>query len=105
MKVPPSITVYGQQYKIVFKKSVDINGIQCEGLCDSRNHIIYLDEALKKNPAFLREVIIHEMGHALLDRLGFHLIGFSPELEELFVQAFAVLMNENFDVKFKAKRA
>lgn len=98
MKIPSKVTIYGQDYKIKFEKDCQVNGIPCEGYCNTREYVIYLDVSLKKKPAFLKEVLIHEMGHGLLDRLGFHLVGFPPELEEILVQAVAVMMNENFKI-------
>lgn len=42
--------------------------------------------------------LLHEMGHAMFHRLGCEL---DPNLEEILVESFANVVNENFDIKLK----
>lgn len=99
MKLPSSVNIYGNKYKIKVMENCSIEGVPLYGYCDTQKKLIVIEKAILKNPILAKEVLIHEMGHALMDRIGIHLVRFPPELEEIVVQAFAVMMTENLEIK------
>ena len=101
MKLPRKVEIYGSKYKLKIFVNPHVQGIPVEGYCDSLNKIICLSRDILKDKEFTMEVLIHEMGHALMDRMGVRLTQLPPELEEIIVQAFAIMLIENFDIKLK----
>jgi len=99
MKYPSSVTIYGAEYQIQVEKDLVLEGVACDGLCYIKERKILIDSSIK-DPAVFKEILIHEMGHALMDRLGFNLLGIPPELEELLVQGIAVMVTESFKLSF-----
>lgn len=100
MKSPKGVDVCGIWHRIVFvdvARMRKVSGVDgAYGCVDADKCVIYLAEELKKNPALLRDTIVHEaVGHALLTHsgIGFWLQGQTKlkrkaffEFQEVFVR-------------------
>lgn len=96
MKLPKSVTVFGHRYKVKAEKDLCRQGAY--GMCDRLKKIIHIDADLKGDPLY--HTLIHELGHALFDRIGI-CQGISSDLEEVIVENVATMILENFKIKFK----
>lgn len=96
MKVPKKLSVFGREYKIVFKKGLSDSTGNLDGLC-CPNGIIYLDDSLKGSN--LAVTLEHEKVHALLDRSGIS-PQISDDLEEIIAVVFSQYMVESFNIRY-----
>lgn len=59
--------------------------------------LIYYDPNCK----ILKQALLHEEFHAVLERIGFHQAGVSHEIEEMMVDALSTFICENYEIKEK----
>lgn len=71
MRLPKVLNICGHEYKIVYKKRLFYNGIECWGLCDDSKHVIYLARGMAKTRKM--EIILHECIHAIQGINNIHL--------------------------------
>lgn len=92
MKIPKSLKIHGLDVTVV-----KVPGMSDEtdnvGLYDSTRNIIFLDAGLNKKEMY--QTFLHEVGHALLFRIGFHhLAGLNDDMREIIVDNFATVFSE-----------
>lgn len=68
MKIPDSILVFGVEYKVIFKRSIIVDGSPCDGLCQTSKKEIWINQYVPKNEKF--QVFLHEVFHAALWEQG-----------------------------------
>jgi len=81
MRVPKKVIISGHTFEIIYKKKLFCNNVDCWGMCDYKNHKIYLVRGLK--PTHKMEIFLHECIHAIED---IHLI----KLPEVAVKNMAI---------------
>jgi len=95
MKNIKSVDIFGSLVPIDFMdnlhKEIDADGVFCEV-----NKTIKIDSSLED--MILVATILHEVGHAIFDRIGLGQ-GVAKEYEETLVEAFATCITENFIIK------
>jgi len=91
MRLPESVTILGKEIPI-YRRNLSIE--KAMGLTDG-NAIIICETCPKH---FIMEVLLHEMGHALLFRLGLHNTSLPLDLEEIIVDNYARMMLEVFKI-------
>lgn len=88
------ITIFGQKVQI---KYVDMSECDYDGLFNGETQTIYIAKTLKgKN---LQKVLVHEMIHAVLDRIGAHQLSISRDAEEIICEQLSVFLVEQFNLK------
>jgi len=105
MTLVARVKVFGQTVR-VFETSdkVEKHGFDPEhvnGVFDPEHNIIVLKSNLKHREKF--RIFLHEVGHALLSRLGMHNTTLGHNLEELIVDSYATLLVEAFEIELKHK--
>lgn len=88
MKLPKSIQILGQPYRIVLDKGL-IKREGIEGYVLAYEYVIGIDASLKG--LVLRRVLYHEIGHAYCYESGLHEILTGQSLEQ-FCQTFSGLL-------------
>ena len=96
MRIPRSIDILGSKWKIKRQKTEDED---YWGLCEHEEKTIYIHPDCPKDQ--LDQVLLHELGHALIDELRLHNTSFSIDVEEIIVEHFAVFMLKNFRISLK----
>lgn len=91
MKIPRSILVLGDKYKIKEKKKVFLNGNQVAGLCCFYSKTIYVDSTLPKDEKF--RVFLHELAHAAYAAIGCDQVLNSNE-NEIMAQSIATFIHQ-----------
>ena len=100
MKIPKTITVYGKKYKIKRMKNMkDEKGNDLLGLHESDKALISIDSELKGEQ--LIKVFMHELGHAVQDRVGVDQCEISSDLQEIIVESMATFLSETFHFRLK----
>lgn len=98
MRLPKTITIFGQVYTIKLVLNLD-----SVGLCDFDNSIIYIRANQAPEQLFL--TLLHEINHAIQFRTGLYQ-ALSREVQEVISENFSVAYREIFEIKIKkAKRA
>lgn len=90
MKLPKSIKVFGETYKIKVIKEKDPVNL---GLCDFQKKIILVHD--RQSSKEIMHTLIHEVGHAVFNRIGLNQ-SISHDLEEVIVDSIATAISENF---------
>lgn len=100
LKIPKKINIFGRIHKVSTCKNLFLpNGIMVRGYFESVNAIIKLEE--DQTPQEMIQTLLHEMGHALINRISIDQSGMPPEVEEIIVDAYATMISEIFTLKFK----
>lgn len=101
MKIKKSYNVFGQPIKMNLKKGplTDEYGRQLAGFFDPQKNTILVDNSLPEDQ--LIKTIIHELGHALLFRLGLPQTSLPHDLHELIVEGYSNFIYEEFVEKKK----
>lgn len=87
MRVPKSVCILGETYKIrIVKGLAEAQG--CDGCLEPYLFLISLDAGLLKSPRALKRTLLHEIGHALAFESGLHDVLPHAALEQ-FCQAFS----------------
>lgn len=69
MRIPKSVDVLGETYKVIFIKGLsEKQGL--DGYADPENYVIALDARLKKIPRVLKRVYLHEVAHCFAFESG-----------------------------------
>lgn len=89
-----SITIFGLKVQI---KMVDLTGQDYDGLYNGNTQTIYIEKTLKGK--LLQKVLVHEVLHAALDRIGAHQMQISRDAEEVICEQLSVFLVENFNLK------
>jgi Zn-dependent peptidase ImmA (M78 family) len=92
--------VYGQ--KIIVKKIKNLRSTGAYGTYNPKTKQIEIDASLKGE--LLVHTLLHELIHALCDRLGYHNAMLSHDLEELIADNIPSMLLENFTVKRKCNK-
>ena len=93
--------VYGQKVKVEKVKNLDEQHNAC-GAYNPLTKTILIDTRLKKDDLIV--TYLHEIIHAMADRLGYSNTGVSFDMEEMIADNIAVMLVENFDIKIKCKK-
>lgn len=86
--------VFGKEIQVINKKE--------DGECGSysyKTEKITIDPNIKGKEKNI--TLCHELFHAMCHRLGIHNTSLHPDIEEILADNFAVLLNENADIKWK----
>ena len=87
------ILILGKKIPVIFTKNLEVDGEASAGAYDAETRTIEINEDLRGTDRAI-EILMHESGHALLDRIG--LWGrLPPDLEEVIVESFKNLYLEN----------
>ena len=95
------IYVYGKKIfiKEILKKNDHFDPKTDDGSYDSANSTIYINKSLNDQEKI--QTFMHELCHAVLDRMGCSVEVISEALEEILVELISVGIFEVMDVKFK----
>jgi hypothetical protein len=97
-KIPKVISIKGKLWKISFRKRIKLDGVDCDGLCESGKRLILLRSGLTKKD--LIHTFLHEYFHAVLHELHVDVDG---GLEEVIVDGMASCLLENFKLSLLKK--
>ncbi len=91
------IVVKGEPWKIEISKELrDINGAECDGLCDYATKTIFLDSALRGSARM--ESLLHEVCHAVLHESH---LEFDSKLDEAIAGNMASALVKIYQFKLK----
>jgi Zn-dependent peptidase ImmA (M78 family) len=100
LKIPKKINIFGKLSKIEIVKDLRLYGVQkVDGLFCPVTKVISI-EAEQTNDAIM-QTLVHEFGHAIMNRISLTQSGLSAELEEIIVDSFSTFMNETFKMTFR----
>lgn len=89
-----SINIFGLRVKI---KYVDLSQCDYDGLYNGNDKTILIERTLKGKHK--QQVILHEVLHALMDRIGAHQLNISRDAEEIICEQVSVFMVESLKIK------
>ena len=89
-----SIMIFGLRIKI---KYVDLSQCDYDGLYNGEQKTIYIERTLKGQHK--RQVLMHEIIHAVLDRIGAHQLNISRDAEEIIAEQLSVFLVESLKIK------
>lgn len=102
LKIPKKINVFGKSHKIILCKNlITPNGEAVSGCFTPDHATIHISTSLNPTQDDILLTMVHELGHALINRISICQAGMPMELEEILVDSFAKLMTETFKLKFK----
>jgi Zn-dependent peptidase ImmA (M78 family) len=104
MRIPRQFTHKGKLWKVVAEKDLQIDGDDCDGLCDFDKRIIYLDASLKGRKR--RAIFYHELFHVVVHEAHINPgVRFSEGIEEVLCDAFADFLVTCFtNLKWKKRK-
>ncbi len=85
------IEVFGLVYKVVKAKVLSTGGV---ANCDYKKKLIQIRSDMVGQKS--DECLLHEIGHAVIDRVGGGSTKLPPDLEEIIVDSIAKVVSENF---------
>lgn len=94
MKKRDLVDVFGRMTPIEYKKLED----DTAGHFDRETKSIAISDD-EKGAKYVH-TLLHELGHALMDRVGIHQ-AISDETEEIIAENYATMITELFDLKWK----
>jgi len=97
LKLPKSVDVFGQ-FILVTRKSGLLNKTDPEHGYFQNGEIVV---GINKDPSIELQTLIHEMGHALWERLSLNQTDIHPDIQEILCDVYATMMVENFDIKIR----
>lgn len=100
--LPENVTVFGAELKVVESLNLFYGDTKVDGLFNAFTKEIYIEKALPKDDKL--HTFIHELGHALLWRVGMTQANIPPEIEELIVENNATMITEMFNLTIKKKK-
>lgn len=104
VKMPTEFEVFGQTVTIDYLNKpilMEDSRIAYGVYYKERHHI---DIGPHDTEAELIKTVLHELGHALLDRLGLWQTSLSLDLHELIVEAYSKFIYEQFTMKVLVSR-
>ena len=93
MKIKSSYLVFGKRFKVKIVPSLEVQGIPRAGLMDPVNHIIYVQ---KDSSAEMQSTLLHELFHAMCDRIGLHQSAVPHDVFELLAESVSTFFTETF---------
>lgn len=88
--------VFGKKIPVT---KIDLTKELADGQYHPKTQSITIDKRIKGDE--LIGVYIHELVHAMCDRIGLHNAQLSHDLEEIIADNIATVMLENFEIKCK----
>lgn len=88
--------VFGKTIPIDYK---DLEGENYDGLYNYKTQHIEIDKKLKGD--YKTAVIIHELLHAMWDRIAFNQANIPHSLQEILIENTCTMLIENFNIKPK----
>lgn len=98
-KIPKKINIFGKPHKITVIPNLTAYGTPVQGLLVLNDYHIYLEKNQK--PEEMMHTLLHECGHAIIQRISLNQTGLPPEVEEVIVDSFATFMVETFNIRLK----
>jgi Zn-dependent peptidase ImmA (M78 family) len=90
--------VFGQEIKVELKKGpLFVSDQPVLGYYDTENKLIVIDKSLSIEQKFT--TLYHELGHALLYRMGLEKTSLHHDVHEMIVEAYAKFLFDNFRMK------
>ena len=99
--LPKTVNVFGAAVNVIESSNLHYGDLKVDGLFDSSSKSIFVEISLPKEEKL--QTFIHELGHALLWRVGVGQSNISQELEEMIVENYATMITETFNIRFKKK--
>lgn len=96
MNIPKRLKILGRPWKVVYKKEIVMDGVQCAGLCDFEKKTIFLLKELPQDLQF--EVFLHEFFHAVFFEIGIDFEQVPQWVEHLFIAGISRDMLQNIDM-------
>ena len=94
-------TVFGKKIEVK-KVSKLMETRSATGVYNLREKSITVDSRLKGDE--LMHTYMHELIHAMVDRIGLHNCDLSHDLEEILADNILEMLLENFDIRCKKKK-
>jgi hypothetical protein len=94
MRIPKTVTIAGYVVKVIYKRGLVCDGVECWGVYDYNKNVIYLKTGMEKTRK--EEVFLHECIHAISDILGLKLSEKAVNL--LGVELLALLRNNKIKI-------
>jgi len=98
-RLPKTLNVYGQKIPVKPVKGLSEQGVA--GVFRYIENDILIDSKL--NIKDKEETLLHELGHALINRISLNQV-LGQEVEEIIVDNFAKTILENFTLENKSKK-
>jgi Zn-dependent peptidase ImmA (M78 family) len=90
--------VFGQEIKVELQKGpLFVDGEHCLGYYDTEKKLIVIDKGLPLTTKL--QTLYHELGHALLYRLGLEKTSLHHDVHEIIVEGYAKFISDNFKMK------
>lgn len=83
--IPKSFKLLGRTYKVLRPKKIVVDGVACNGLCESDLGKIKVEKEL--TPELAEQVFLHETTHAILDSLGYDHLSSNEQFVDSFSNA------------------
>ena len=98
--IPKSFTIKGKKWKISYRKKLEGNELDTQGLCVYEKRTILLLKSLTEDE--ILEVLYHELVHASLYEAHLNSnSGLSSDIEEIICDSIADLLATTFELKGK----
>lgn len=95
MRIPKNIPIFGKDHELII--AADEGDEEAGGLLKGTITMVNPESETEHDTL---HTVLHEMGHAMSRRCGFFQ-GLDEQLEEAWVDAYATMIMETFDIKFK----
>lgn len=98
-RIKKAYDVFGQRIEVELKKGplyLD-SGFQVRGYYEVENKKIVVDSTMSKDQII--STLYHELGHALLYRLGIDQTSTSHDVHEMIVEGYSKFIMESFKLK------
>jgi hypothetical protein len=88
------LNIFGKKYRVVKDKTMPDGQV---GLCNNEDALILIDAELVDSE-YMR-IVLHEMIHAIISRVGIDQSEMSHDVEEIICGAVSTSLVENFQLK------
>lgn len=101
MKIPSSIIISGQSWKILLKERLFDDGVEIRGLCDFDEKTISIGIGAHKNAKSIQATFLHELFHAVLFENCLDQTDLDRNLHEIIVESLSRFLLDKFSIRFK----
>lgn len=92
MILPDKVKIGAFTYEVKIQEKIFHNSVECYGVCDKEELVIYISEASNANPQVLRDTFFHECLHGIEQAYG---IDLTEDQVSRISTAFIGLLSDN----------
>jgi hypothetical protein len=101
MRIPSSLCISGNKWRIVLKDRLFDDGNEVRGLCDFESKSIYIGVKAHKTRKSLEATFIHELFHAVLFENCLDQTDLDKNLHEIIVESLSRFVVDKFVLNLK----